>query len=557
MTAVKQLNDQLFSSHPIFAHLDLRAPVFARSPLLSQMLMVTWPGATVCAWVFYETVTLAKQAATKLDKTRFQDRKIGAEYQRRKEKRGPYSIRITGIPPSATKADLGALCKDPAPTLINIGQPSYTDLPDDDIRRDLEKFGRIEQFQISSEGDPGFKTVAYVTMQSFSVADAASKALANTKPAYLGGEAPLRVKHIYHAAYKVLPKVFECIVDRLNVLREKFKEKCKIIDSSDGSLHTIEIRASIDELTIFSEANAALGNLVDGLLLVDDDGRPVWDPYLDTSSSAKAIDRLNNSNSDVPCFVHCDQRLRCVRVYGSLDGQEQGKTGVMKILKMVKKQCHEITLERPKISSLIKNGLATLRNSIGANKVSLDILGGRLIVRGTAEEYDKANIAVSALASSTPPETTGARSTLCAFCERVPVSPVKLTCRHAYCEACLQFALSSTAQRDCAFFRCIFGGRSDGTGVCGAPLSYVVVRDHLTSTEEVEYMKAVFVAHVRGSNGLFFFCPTPDCTAVYRSGEEGVIVRCVVCAANLCPRCCSRAHDGSLCYESRISMITG
>ncbi|KAJ2914662.1 hypothetical protein MD484_g5752, partial [Candolleomyces efflorescens] len=397
IAAVRLLNDQQFSERPIFARLDSRAQVFARSPLLSQIVMVTWPDATVCAWVFYETVTLAKQAATKLDKTKFQERVIGAEYERRREKRGPYPIRITGMPPGATKADLEGLCQDPAPTLIDIGQPSYTNAPDEDIRRDLEKFGRIEQFRITSEGDPAFKTVAYATMQSFSVADAVSRDLNNTKPAYLGGEAPLRVKHIYHVAYKVAPKVFECIADRLNLLREKYKEKCKIIDSSDGFLHTIEIRASIDESTMFSEANAGLGDLVDGLLLVDDDGRPVWDPYLDTSSSTKAIDRLNNPSSDVPCFVHYDQRLRYVRIYGSLDGQERGKAGVMKILKMVKGQCHEITLQRPKISSLIGNGLETLRNSIGANKVSLDILGGRLIVRGTAEEYEKANLATCLL----------------------------------------------------------------------------------------------------------------------------------------------------------------
>ncbi|KAJ2932619.1 hypothetical protein H1R20_g4469, partial [Candolleomyces eurysporus] len=556
MAAVKQLNDQQFASRPIFARLDSRAPVFARSPLHSQMLMVMWPGATVCAWVFYDTITLAKQAATNLNKTKMQDREIGADFERRRDKRGPFPIRVTGMPPGVSKADLQELCKDPPAVLIDLGQPSYTESPEDAIRRELEKFGRIEQFRISSEENHAFNTVAYVTMQSYSVAEEASKALNNTRHSYLGEEAQLKVKHVYHAAYKVLPSVFERILDRLNVLREDYKGKCKIIDSTDGFLHTIDIRAPIDESTVFSEANAALGVLVDGFLLVGEDGRRVWDLYLETPSSAKVIDNINKPSSDVPCFVHCDQRLRCVRIYGSVDGQERGKKAILRILNLVKEQCREITLERPKISSLIGNGLETLRNSIGANKVSLDILGGRLIVRGTAEDYNKANLAVSVLASSTPPGTTGTRSTLCPLCERAPVAPVKLTCRHAYCKACLQFALSSTAQRDCAFFRCIFDGRGDGTAVCDAPLSYVVVRDNLTSVEEVEYMKVVFMAHVRGSNGLFFFCPTPDCVAVYRSGEEGIIIRCAMCDADLCPRCCSRVHDGSLCDERRISMIT-
>ncbi|KAF5336165.1 hypothetical protein D9611_006332 [Ephemerocybe angulata] len=559
MIAVKQLNDQLFASRPISARLDSRTPVFARSPLHSQMLMVSWPGPTVIAWAYYPTITIAKSAADKLNKAQFKAREINASFERPpKNSRGPFAIKLAGLPATATKSDLEAFCQDPPSTLINIGEPSYRDSPEDDIRQDLERWGRIEQFRICPQDDAAFRTVAYVTMQGFTAANEAAEKLNKSTPKYLGEKA-LRVQHIYLSSYQVLPEVFECIQDQLAVIRDKYKETCIVVENFDGYSHIIEIRAAIEESTGFSAANTELGDLVSGSLLLDSEGRGIWDRYFELPSSSKAIDRIN-SPSDVPCFVHCDKRLGCVRVFGSPDGQARGKSAVLKLLQKVEKLHHEIPLERSQVGALVHGRFASLRDSLGENKVSLDIVDARLVVRGSAEDLEKAKLVVSDLDSSPSlsSESMGTRSLnptsssssstspLCPFCERVPVSPIKLTCRHAYCEACLQFALRSTAKREfsAAFFRCIStlnsrrrkgddSAADDAQGnevaqLCSAPLSYVVVRDSLPTAVEVEYLKAAFLAYIQGSGGQFFFCPTPDCQAIYRSGEEGIVIRNLV-----------------------------
>ncbi|KAJ3537803.1 hypothetical protein NMY22_g5434 [Coprinellus aureogranulatus] len=241
---------------------------------------------------------------------------------------------------------------------------------------------------------------------------------------------------------------------------------------------------------------------------------------------------------------------------------------LLKILKKVAEQCHEIKLERSAhITGLVTGGFDQLQRSLGENKVSLSIVEAKLTVRGTTEDLAVAKAVVSDLASSAPSAPSEPASTqLCPFCKRVPVSPVKLTCRHAYCQACLQFALASTAlKRDAIprspFFACVAPLRSRGKPQggtasddsdnvvtrCNAPLSYFVVRDNLPFSHDSHYLKAVFATSVRASQGRFFFCPTPDCSAVYRSGDEGIVIRCQGCSSDVCPKCSKRAHDGSLC----------
>lgn len=387
MAAVRQLNDQPFGSRPIAAKLDSRTPVFARSPLHSQMLMISWPGPTLIAWSYYSSITIAKAAAAKLDKTVFMGRKIGAAFDR-PGKNGPFPIRLTGLPPGATKTDLDSFCDNPAPSLTTLGEPSYTGSPEESIRKDLAKYGRIEDFRICPQDDGTFRTVAYVTMQTYTAADEAAKALNKTSPQYLG-QAVLKVQHIYLASYKVLPDIFECIRDIIGVIREDHKDSCTIVEDFDGYTHAIELRAPIDQSTAFAKANIELGELIDGSVVLDERQEQVWDPYLELPSSKKAIDKINDPSSDVPCFVHCDKRLQCVRVYGSPDGQTRGKKTLLRILKKVAEQCHEIFLDRKThIGGLVAGAFVKLQTTLGENKVSLSLVDAKLTIRGSAEDLE-------------------------------------------------------------------------------------------------------------------------------------------------------------------------
>jgi len=50
----------------------------------------------------------------------------------------------------------------------------------------------------------------------------------------------------------------------------------------------------------------------------------------------------------------------------------------------------------------------------------------------------------------------------------------------------------------------------------------------------------------------FFFCPTLDCQLAYRTGVEGLNLKCFKCLSEICCYCHTRAHVGIACKENGI-----
>jgi len=135
---------------------------------------------------------------------------------------------------------------------------------------------------------------------------------------------------------------------------------------------------------------------------------------------------------------------------------------------------------------------------------------------------------------------------LCEICHHLPVDPILLTCRHAYCTLCLQMALRYSPS---APFQCISQDTSED-GQCPANVPYVVIRD-IIPDEEKKFLHESFLSHIRSSEE-YFFCPTLDCQLVYRTGGEGLTLKCFKCLSEVCCYCHTRAHVGIACKENRI-----
>ncbi|KAG2011619.1 RING finger protein [Coprinopsis cinerea AmutBmut pab1-1] len=343
LIAVRLLNGKDYSGQTVVAKLDSRATVSGRSPLDSQVLLVSWPCPTLTAWIFYETVTIAKQAAQKINGVKFQDRTIKALYEAGKgNKRGPWPVRVTNLPPAASKDDLKGLCDVPF-VVTDLGQPTYTESPRDAIQEALEEYGGVLSFEDSLEENTVSKNFVYATMEGHAAAQAAAKALNKTKPSYIG-EQYLTVQHIYLAGFQVPAKAFECVADQVKVIREVQKGTCTVVDWPLVDTHVVKIYAPVDQAVAFCTAHAELEKVADGLVVTSEDGANVWDDYLETTSAEKAIEKFNERPTDVPCFVYIDKRYQVVRVYGAPDGQKRGQAALMKILKTVNEQRHELAV---------------------------------------------------------------------------------------------------------------------------------------------------------------------------------------------------------------------
>jgi len=216
------------------------------------------------------------------------------------------------------------------------------------------------------------------------------------------------------------------------------------------------------------------------------------------------------------------------------------------MLQKVHKLRHEIQLPRTKLHDLVNGGLKALQDDLGVNKLLLDVANAKLIVRGSVGDDSKVEDYIGSLEPSPMPETAEA---LCEICHHLPVDPILLTCRHAYCTVCLQIALRYSPN---APFQCISRDTlEDGlTTQCPANVPYVVIRDILPN-EEKNFLRASFLSHVRSNSEEFFFCPTLDCQSAYRTGGEGLNLKCFICVSEMCSFCQTRAHVGIACKENR------
>ena len=546
LTALKHLNEHPFESHIISANLKGQISTTVRSSKHTHVVKVFWPAPRVVAWVHYATISKAKSEAIRLDGLIVGGLQIKAiSVSPHKRQKTSFAVEIRGLPVNISRDVLVDLC--PEQSCITLYPPCYTQDPTNDIRSALTRCGELEDFDIPAAAPHLTAVVAFATFKTGEAALEAVEALDGRDQDYLGGQ-PLSVRPVYYFRHRATIPQFEAVKNEIDRLNDKGEKKCSIQyqELHERGLVWIRIHASAENLKTFASLNTELAMLLRGMLLTYN-GDVVWDDYLETSSSAKSIDTINATNPNAPFFVQCDSRTRSVRIFGAKADQESAQKLVMRMLQKVHKLQHEIPLPRTKIRGLVNGGLTALQDDLGVNKVLLDVANAKLIVRGTPDDDSKVEDYIGSLDSFSATQTTEA---LCEICHHLPVDPILLTCRHAYCTLCLQMALRCSPS---APFQCIFRDTSEGglTTQCPANVPYVVIRD-IIPNEEKKFLHESFLSHVRSNSEEFFFCPTLDCPTAYRTGVEGLTLKCFKCLSETCCYCHTRAHVGIACKENRI-----
>lgn len=541
LSAFKHVNGQNFESHTISANLKGRISMTVRSPEHTHVVKVSWPAPSASAWIHYTSISKAKSEAIRLDCVIIGGLQIKAIYvPPLKRQKDSFAVEIRGLPVDISKDVLKELC--PEESFINMNPPYYTQDPTNAIWSALARYGELEDVDIPAAATRLTSVVAFATLKSRETAEEAMKALDGRNQDFLGGQ-PLSVRPVYYFRHRATVPQFEAVKNEIDRLNSKGDKKCSIqYQEHERGIVWIRMHASVENLATFVSMNTELATLLRGTLLTSN-GDVVWTDYLETSSSARAIEGINTNNSEGPFFVQCDNRTRNVRIFGGKPDQERAKTLVMRMLQKVNKLQHEIQLPRTKLRDLVSGGLKALQDNLGVNKVSLDVVNAKLIARGSSGDNLKMEDYVRSLDSLFTPETTEA---LCQICHHLPVDPILLTCRHAYCTPCLQMALQYSPS---APFQCISQNTlEDGlTTQCPANVPYVVIRDILPTAEEKRFLQASFLSYVRSQSEEFFFCPTLDCQSAYRTGSEGLVLKCSICVSEMCSFCQTRAHVGSAC----------
>jgi len=542
--AFKGLEGYQYEGRTLRTSLQALMVAVVRSPTQSLNLKVSWPSPCRIAWSHYPTITMAKEEAARLNGVIIRGRTTVASFMSpNKAQKTSFAIKLENLALELKKTDLDDVCK--GNSLITIDKPFYSTDATDSIRLMFGGLGSMEDFDTEPKTNATSTSRAFVMFRNEGVAKQAVKDFNGHAQESLGGQA-LTIRFIYYSRFRILRTLFDAIKTDLDLLKAKCEEgskKCTIqyYDHRDQKFVWVRIYSPTAALSLFAEMSRALVFFIGGTVLRSDD-QEVWDEYFETSSSANALEKLQEKTTT---FIHYDHRAKNIRIFGSRSCQEDAQKSLMKLIGKVRSQQHEIELPRPKLRLIVHDGFKRLQNDVGINKVSIDVVHSKLIIRGSSEDIAKAHNMIAAF--DIDPQAVRKDLRRCQICHCDPIDSIILSCRHAYCKACLQFAIKQPSQPP---FRCISEHTFPDGHItrCEMPLGYGLIQSHFPS-EKDELLRASFLHHIRSRREDLFFCPSLECEAVYRVGDQSMNIKCSLCVSEICTFCRSHAHIGLSCAE--------
>lgn len=535
--AARNLNGYIYSGAPLLASLKARIPLTIRNPVAPMLtLKVTWPNPTVSAWTHYPTITKAKSEASRLNGTVHRGYKIKTTFMTPpRGQKDSFSTRIECLPVDVTEAEVNELCIDNSP-LITLSRPSYIDDPIDAISAALDEDRGLEAFDVLPGRNQRGTSLAFATFKSEAMARTIMEKLDSRQHVFLGNQ-PLNIRPFYYSRNRLLREQMDALNNEIDRLIEASNKNCtiQIDDHPDKAFVWLRMYTPFD----YGPAmHTKLEELVAGTILKDQNGDDLWDDYFELPSSAKALKQLGSN-----AYIHCDHQAQKIRIFGGSAEREEVQKLVLKLVTKVRSQKHEIDIPRANLYPLINGTLAELKTTIGLNKISLDVINSKLIVRGSSADVSKASSTVNGLNGPPPSSARG----ICQVCLQQPVDTITLSCHHRYCSRCLEFVIKQVGHGP---VQCVVQCMSSKGWEerCSGTVPFVVIRNILSMEEEKEFLASSFYHHVRSNLSKIFFCPSLNCQTAYsRTGERCVNLKCKFCYSDVCTFCKSFAHLGSPC----------
>ena len=548
LSALKVLNDYELNGSTLSAHPCTDQTLDSDHAAMNCEVKVTWPAPCKTAWARYGTVTLAKEDVSRLDGQIVEGRKIKASYlPAKKGQTSMFTVQIDNLPAESTSVSIQGRCT--GCQYVNVAAPTYVSSPIEPIKDILGKCGALTAFEILDF--PAFEeTIAFAKFQTSEAATAAADVMRKLKVDFLGVGGILKVDGIHHSRFDIQPEQFRYIEGDLEKYRDVYTGQCSILVASSDYNFRIHVFAAWTEVTSFAKLLASLNALVYGNILMQD-GVVVWDDYFDSASSAKAIDAVNAENSkDYNVLIVPDHRAQRIHLLGEQLNRPRAKESTWKILKKVRMAWNEVPLDRFFVRWYLEEGRDLIQSEpdIGKNKVTLDLVDAKLIVKGDSKVLNKVKEIISN-AVMIRRDDLDEGSPVCNICLVKSTLPIILLCKHGYCKECLSALLASAAENIHTPLKCI---AEIGAGSrCNQDIPYVTIRDHLPLADEERLLHTHFLSYVRSNMEGLFFCPSLRCEAVHRRRDTGTSLFCSTCMMEICSSCQTKYHPGVSCDQWR------
>ena len=502
---------------------------------------IQWEAPGKVGYGGYHSIERAREAIEATRDLRFGDSYTKASIHLGLPAVGVATVKFHSLPVDANEEGMEwfAQTKD-----VMWGRPNYTSLPRaiSGIQRLLlEKDVDLLEFHVLPPPYKDGMVRAWAHFSTPGEAKAVCDHLHNRKPAFTG-HTKIFARHLQSISYSVSHETFNVVKPDILALGESAWRR-----GTGSSVSALEKPASVsvricgEDLKELGRLKSELEKLLTGVI-VQHDGKVVWDDFFDRPDGVIFLRDLEREHR--PLTITKERARRRIRLLGSSKLRAiVHKKIVEKAAELRCRQMLIIPLDGRLVGLFMSEDLIRLQENLGLDNVVLDLMNRRLRIRGNQEAFDRAREAVNRARSrhSGERQTTGAE---CPVCFEAATSPISLHCGHRWCRACITRYLTAAVDQNFFPLTCL-GNEAH----CPERIPLGIAKEVLPTHDFEAVLNAAFSAHIHTRPNEFHFCPTPDCSQVYRSAPEGTVLQCPSCLLRICPNCHSEAHDGLACAE--------
>ena len=268
----------------------------------------------------------------------------------------------------------------------------------------------------------------------------------------------------------------------------------------------------------------------------------VWDKFLLDWQGKALFSRILRQYK---AYVHPDRTKWALRVYGSETAVNHARREIEEEMKRLADLDYQMTIEDHCVGFFIHKGMKILGDMLGEDNVWLHTTSKPCFVsvRGGHDAQHALKELVNEALKKPLRAPVLDRSQMCPVCSEEPTQPFPLACRHVYCTGCLTHTLISATDGRKTPICCI-----GDEGRCKTPVPLPVIERFISPVRLTQMLENSFRVYLEEHPDEYRFCPTPDCTQVYRvSTEDSAVIQCPACLIETCSRCHKSPHRGATC----------
>lgn len=305
------------------------------------------------------------------------------------------------------------------------------------------------------------------------------------------------------------------------------------------------LRISGEDVKAVARAKSMLEALLSGTLM-EGYKSVLWDPYFTTIDGLKYTEELQTS-FDV--YIHCDASKRQIRVHGTPRSVALVRGELYRKVQHISESSYAILLTPELLRKALSGTYEAISTRLGKSSVTLDISQQPMSMKinGSTADYQLALdlLQVNTATTTTTTKPNPKSKETCVVCLGEAEDPFSTRCSHTYCKEC--FINQCNAATDTSFPIQCHGSSSKCTSIFSIPS----LQNLLPSPDFERLLERSFITHIQIHSSKFRYCPTPDCSQIYRISTTTADLDCANCLSSICTRCASTCHEGITCADNR------